>query len=117
MKLKFWQKDTAGSGTPRMSKPKEIPDEVGRHLVVTLKQNPDWVWTLMVVYRDRPGGGSARDMLIFDPKAADREGVAAVDYAVLMQHPDLILFEGWYDKAQSTFGIKAYNAAAPQTAA
>jgi hypothetical protein len=117
MKLKFWQKDTAASGTLRMSKPKEIPDEVGRHLVVTLKQNPDWVWTLMAVYRDRPGGGTTRDMLIFDPKAADHQGVEVSDYAVLMQHPALILFEGWYDKAQSAFEIKAYNAVAPQTAA
>ena len=42
MKLKFWQKDTPDGTAPRMSKPKEIPDQIGRYLVVTLKQNPDW---------------------------------------------------------------------------
>ena len=60
----------------------------------------------MAVYRDRPGGGSARDMLIFDPRAADHQGIDVLDYASLTQHPTLILFEGWYDKAQSAFEIK-----------
>ena len=106
MKLKFWQKDTSGGTAPRTSKPKEIPDQIGRYLVVTLKQNPDWVWGLMVVYRDRPGGASARDILVFDPKAALQSGIEIRDYARLAEHPELILFQGWYDKARNVIEIK-----------
>ena len=115
MKLKFWQRETAGASTPRMPKPKELPDEVGRHLVVTLKQNPDWVWGLMVVYRDRPEGGSVRDMLVFDPKAALQEGIEIRDYARLSEHPELILFEGWHDKARGAYEVRP--AAVPRAVA
>ncbi len=106
MKLKFWQKDTPDGTEPRMSKPKEIPDQIGRYLVVTLKQNPDWVWGLMVVYRDRPGGGSVRDILVFDPKAALQSGIEIRDYNRLAENPELILFQGWHDKARNLIEIK-----------
>ena len=108
MKLRFWQRDTIGPDAPRASKPKEIPDGVGRYLVVTLKQNPDWIWGLMVVFRDRPGGGSVRDMCVFDPKNADQQGIEVRDYNQLSQHPELILFQGWYDKRQGAFEIKPH---------
>jgi hypothetical protein len=106
MKFKFWPQRSDGSTSPRMSKPKEIPDNIGRYLIVNRKHEPDWVWALMAVYRDRPEGGSVRDVLLFDPRQASHQGVDAVDYVVLSQHPDLIVFQGWYDKAQGTFEIQ-----------
>ena len=112
MKIKFWQRETAGGQSPRMTKPRELPDGVGRHLVVDLKKNPDWVWQLMAVYRDRPDGGGVRDLLIFDPKHAHREGIQVTDYAVLSQHPELILFAGWYDKTRQAFEINPCPVAA-----
>ena len=116
MKIKFWQRNTDGGQSPRMSKPRELPDGVGRYLVVELKRNPDWVWQLMVVYRDRPDGGGVRDLLIFDPKQANRQGVQVTDYARLSQHPELILFAGWDDKARKAFEINPTPAAADMRA-
>ena len=108
MKLNFWQRNTAGGQPPRMSKPRELPDGIGRYLVVNLKNGPDWVWRLMVVYRDRPDGGGVRDLLIFDPGHASRQGVRVTDYMILSQHPELVLFAGWYDKTSNAFEIKPY---------
>ncbi|MFH1169496.1 MAG: hypothetical protein V1691_02255, partial [Chloroflexota bacterium] len=34
--------------------PKEIPEMVGRYVVVNLKKEPDWVWSLRSVQRPRP---------------------------------------------------------------
>jgi len=47
----FWEKwlNKSNSNTPQKPKlrsPGEIPHQIGRHLVVNLQKNPDWVWNL-----------------------------------------------------------------------
>ena len=78
--------------------PKEMPQIVGQHLVVDLQEDPDWVWELKCVLRPRIESKHAFDFRIFDPAEAASKGVNVKDYHSLDEHPEMILFEGWFDK-------------------
>lgn len=76
--------------------PQGMPDAVGRYLVVQMRKDPDWVWRLKVVVRKSAKGKKAFDVRVFDAAAARQ--VRVKDYTFLDEHPDLILYEGWFDK-------------------
>jgi hypothetical protein len=117
MKLKFWQRQTADAKAPRPSKPREIPDAIGRYLVVTLKHEPDWVWQLMFVSRQRNESAGGSDIVIYDPQQANQLGVHVTGYHSLAQQPSLILFEGWFDKGRGTFEIRPTEHLSPRPTA
>jgi len=99
----FWKKRPAKEEPPRpkaekLPKPKDIPDLVGRHLVVEMGKDPDWVWKLKSVVRQRPEGKKKFDVRVFDEAQAAQKGVKVKDWTTLDEHPDLILYEGWFDK-------------------
>jgi len=103
MKWKFWEKrpkteELLKAQVHRLPKPKDIPEPVGRYLVVELGKNPDWVWTLKSVVRARPEGKDSYDVRVFDQGKAAVKGVTVRDYTYLDEYPDLILYEGWFDK-------------------
>jgi len=50
----FWKKKDDGSNSEKLPSPKEIAEPAGRHLIVNLKQNPDWVWSLRTILRPKP---------------------------------------------------------------
>jgi hypothetical protein len=82
-------------------RPKDLPDPVGRFMVVNLGKNPDWVWRLKSVRRPRPADGINKepyDVRVFDEGEAAARKVSIKNYLSLDDHPELILFEGWYDK-------------------
>ncbi len=91
----FWKKKTTSDSLPG---PKEIPEHVGRHLVVALKENPDLVWSLKGVVRQRPEGNHAFDFRIFNAAEAATKNIKVIDYNQLAEYPDLILYAGWFDK-------------------
>ena len=102
MSWKFWGKkeETAGqAGThkEKLPKPTDMSSQVGQFLVVNLGKNPDWVWKLKTVAR--PQAEKHRyDVRVFSENTAGEKGVRVKDYTSLDGHPDLILFEGWFDK-------------------
>jgi len=103
MSWKFWQKnetpaDANGGKTQKLEKPRELPQDVGRHLVVEEGLDPDWVWSLKCVRKPRENFKSAFDVRIFCPVTAAQRGVKIRDYASLDNHADQIIFTGWYDK-------------------
>jgi hypothetical protein len=96
MNWKFWQKQNAPGNAPRgLSRPKDLPEFVGRHLVVDLKMDPDWVWALKAVSRRREDDKNIEDIKIFNPEAAEAAGVHVRDYHSLDASPDLVLGAGW----------------------
>ena len=99
MNWKFWEKKGEGTQVKKLPRPKELPSSVGRFLVVNLKQDPDWVWSLRCVVRQREGKKTEVDIRVFDLNDADAKGVTVRDYDSLEGRPEAILFEGWYDKA------------------
>ena len=103
MGWKFWQKKESpaaqtGEKTRKLDKARELPQDVGRHLVVDQDLDPDWVWGLKCVVRSKDNTDSHYDIRIYSPETAVQRGITVRDYASLENHTDLILFAGWYDK-------------------
>lgn len=104
MDWKFWRKHQTNETArpqrpPKLPRAKEIPNEVGRHLVVVKGYEPDWVWALRSVARPTENSKSRREIRIFSPETASQQGVLVRNYHSLDGFPELILFAGWYDRA------------------
>lgn len=107
MKWKFWQKGTAeGDGQSKLPRPKDLPERVGRYLVVDLGMDPDQVWSLKAVTRPHVEVVSRRDIRIFNPASTDHAGLTIRNYDSLDMYQEMILFEGWYDKKSNQVEIK-----------
>lgn len=78
--------------------PKMIPELVGNHLIKEMGKDAGWVWRLSVVMRPRGGGGKGQDIRIFASHEAEAKRVKVKNYMSLDEHPELIIFEGWFDK-------------------
>jgi hypothetical protein len=101
MTWKFWTKKAeadAGAKQKALPKPKAIPEVVGRCLVVEMKQDPDFVWKLMAVIRPRPDSKDTFDVRVYSAMDAGTRGVNVKNYDTLDAAPDLILYEGWFNK-------------------
>ncbi|MCJ7594214.1 MAG: hypothetical protein MUO52_05515 [Desulfobacterales bacterium] len=113
MSWKFWEKKVeavapAGATAEKLPGPKEIPYPVGKHLVVALGQDPDWVWQLKGVVRHREGGGKdAFEVRVFSEGDTAMKKVPVKTYNSLDAHADLILFEGWFDKKSMDVQVEA----------
>ncbi|MBU1276394.1 MAG: hypothetical protein KJ720_13545 [Proteobacteria bacterium] len=88
----------AASGQGKQGKPRDIHPAVGRELVVTFKEDPDWVWKLKQVQQTNAQGEHIRDYRVYDPTMAAGRGVVVRDYHSLDEHPALILYHGWVNK-------------------
>jgi hypothetical protein len=95
MNWKFWQKKDAPRDARELSRPKDLPEFVGRHLVVDLKMDPDWVWTLKAASRRREDDKDIKDIRIFSPETANAADVHVRDYGALDATPEIVLYEGW----------------------
>jgi hypothetical protein len=120
MSWNFWKKrpetaDLSKEKEEKLSKPKDIPEAVGRSLVVDLGKEPDWVWKLKSVVR-RQAEKNRYDVRVFDEIQAGAKGVRVRDYTTLDEHPDLILFEGWYDKKSHMAHIEERLVPTPKAA-
>ena len=98
MNWKFWQRGEAGASSGGLPKPKDLPEAVGRHLVVDLNLDPDLVWALKAVLRPREESRDMADIRVFNPAKVNAVGVTVRNYATLDGHPELILYEGWFNK-------------------
>ena len=110
MSWKFWKAKTTDNQilNPKSSKlprPKDLPERVGIYMVTQLKLDPDWVWSLKGALRptiDR----HIFDIRIFDPKETAVTDVVITDYNSLDRCPEMILFEGSYNKSTGWLDIK-----------
>ena len=93
----FWKRKETREGEVRLPGPKEIPELVGRYLVVEEKKNPDWVWKLKGVVRPA-GKEKAFYCRVFDEAQVAKAGVKVIDWTSLDEHPELILWDGYFDK-------------------
>ncbi len=111
MMWKFWKKggereDVSKAKVQKLPKPKDIPEPVGRYLIVELGQNPDWVWHLKGVVRPRQEEKDRYDVRVFDERKGVEKNVMVKDYTSLDEYPELILYEGWFDKGSYTVHIE-----------
>jgi hypothetical protein len=78
--------------------PRPIPGLVGKHLTDNYKMDAELVRILKAVVHERPQTERTFDCRIFDQSEAEAKEVQINDYNTLNQHPDLILYEGWFDE-------------------
>jgi hypothetical protein len=92
----FWNKKTTKDGEVKLSGPTEIPNMAGRHMVLELKKDPDWVWQLRGVTRpaDKKEAFYCR---VFDETQTRKANVKVENWTSLDIHPELILWEGYCD--------------------
>lgn len=97
MSWKFWEKKEEGS-SKKLPKPKDIPYPVGRYLVVDKGQDPDWVWNLKGIVLPKEGTKDVFYVRVFNPNEASMKNLRVRNYFSLDEHPELVLFEGWFDR-------------------
>ena len=102
MDWKFWKKNT--SVIEKLSKPKDIPEQIGMHLVAKMGKSPDWVWSLKAVVRIKTEKNDVLEFRIFDPKKSAK--IVIKDFYSLDNHPELILFEGSINKKLRKLNIE-----------
>ncbi len=91
----FWKKDKSA-----LPGPKDLPNPVGRDIVTKLGGDPEKVWnTFKAVIRPKEGAKDAFEVRVFDGVQAASKKITVKDYNSLTEHPELILYEGWYDKS------------------
>lgn len=103
MNWKFWKHstaDTAGGAVQgaKLEKPRDLPEPVGRKMVVDLKMDPDEVWALKYVGRPVTDRKKTSEFRIFNPARVNAAGVAVKNWTSLDDRTELILYTGIYDK-------------------
>ncbi len=93
----FWKRKETKEGEVKLPGPKTIHHLPGRHMVMEESKDPDWVWNLKQVVRPT-GDKKAFHCRIFSEGQATQAGVRIKDWTTLDEHPDLILWEGYYDE-------------------
>ena len=78
--------------------PKGIPEAIGRYLVAELKQNPDWIWKLKGVLCPRTDGKDRFNFRLFNKAQVKEKEIVIRNYTSLDEYPDLIIYQGWFDK-------------------
>ena len=97
MSWKFWKQEKSKEGEVRLPGPKSILTAVGTHMVVREKKNPEWVWKLKGVFRPAEKE-KVFHWRVFDEARTEQAGVKVKDWNSLDGHPDLIVWEGYFDK-------------------
>lgn len=108
MFLNFWKNEKTRTGEARLPGPREIPSEVGRHMVVKEKQDSNWVWNLKGVLHPT----EKKNLFycrVFDETKAAQAGVKVKDWNSLGEHLDLIIWEGCFDKETHTARVEKFQ--------
>jgi hypothetical protein len=108
----FWKKKE--NGQEKLPSPKGIPEAVGRYLVVSMGQDPNWVWNLKSVLRPRPGEKDLFDFRVFDGNNIGRQNFSVKNYDTLTDHPELILYEGTFSKKTFEVSLRERQRTASQ---
>ncbi len=93
----FRKKSADGDKVAKLPGPWPIPDEVGRFLVVDLKQDPGWAWSLKAVVKPTAEKGGF-EVRVYDERNAAVRALRIRDYHAFDTHPELVLFCGTYNK-------------------
>jgi hypothetical protein len=99
------EKKIESAKAAKLSAPRPMPGLLEKHLVTSYKMDADIAKLLKVVVRRRPETEGAFDCRIFDQSEASASGTQVKDYASLDGHPELILYEGWFDEGSKRVEI------------
>ena len=94
--------------------PKDIPSWAYMYLVTTLKVPPENTTSLRSVQKVGFWDGKLVTFIrIYNPRASE-EALQVKDFTSLDQHPELILFEGYWEKGGDRVFLECKAAPKPQ---
>ena len=102
MNWKFWKKQDVGGGGAtaiKLDRPKDLPDAVGRKMVVEMNLDPDLVWSLKYVSRPLEGRPKAKAFRIYNPSKASQAGLVVKNWTSLDERPELVMYTGQLDRS------------------
>lgn len=82
----------------KLPHPKEIPEIVAKHLTEKMKMTPMFVQILKAVMYPDSRSEKASKIRIFDESETAVKKIKVQNYVTLDQYPNMILYEGWFDK-------------------
>ncbi len=94
----FWKrKESSREGEIKLPGPKSIPELPGRHMVLEEKKDPNWVWNLKGVVHPTEKK-EAFYCRVYNPSQTATAGIEVKDWTSLNGHPELVIWEGYFDK-------------------
>lgn len=93
----FWSKNSPKE-EEKLSKPQPIPGLVQKCLITERKLNPDLAPIFKAVVRKSANGETSFNIRVFDESDARAKKIEVKDYSTLDEHPDLVLYEGWFNE-------------------
>jgi hypothetical protein len=96
--MAFWGKKSEEEKKEKLAGPRDIPGPVQNFLVAERKLDPDLVRLLKAVVRKSETGDAPLHIRVFDNAEAIARKVQVKNYASLDEHPDLTIYEGWFDE-------------------
>ena len=109
MNWKFWKRQATdgngGASVIKLEKPKDLPEAVGRKLVVDMKLDPDLVWSLRYVSCPLEGRPKVRSFRIYNPVKTNQAGVMVKNWTSLDDRDELVMYVGYYDKSSRQVDI------------
>ena len=107
MGWKFWQRNEEEEASKhKLPKPKELPDRIGRYMVVEKKMDPDYVWGLKCALRPHSQGQTSFAFRVFNDNTSQNAGVRVLNFDSLDAHPELIILQGRFDKRSNEIEIQ-----------
>lgn len=105
----FWKRSekVTSEKSTKLPGPVNIPEQVGRYMVVQMRKDPDWVWKLRGVCQptDKKKVFYCR---VFDESQTRQAGLKVKNWTSLDDYAALILWEGYFDKQNNTACLAQY---------
>ena len=86
--------------------PKDIPEPIGNYLVRELKWQPIDVWELKAVLLPRADSETTFDFRVYNEGHLMGKKVKIKNHTSFDDFPELVLFEGWFDKKSGKVHIE-----------
>ncbi len=92
------QPKTENPKAEKLGGPKQMPILVEKYLTAEHKIDPDLAKLLKTVTRGSSTEATGLNIRIFDDSEAIAKKIQVKNYISLDEHPDLIIYEGWFDE-------------------
>lgn len=92
------QPKTENSKAEKLGGPKPISPVVEKYITTEYKMDPDLAKLLKTVTRRSSTEAAGLNIRLFDESEAIAKKVQVKNYTSLDEHPDLIIYEGWFDE-------------------
>ena len=102
----FGNKKTEDKKVEKLAGPREIPGLVQNYLSKELKLDIELVRLLKSTVRRRQDDTRVSDIRIFDDADAAAYKVQVKDYNTFDEHPELVIWEGWFDEGTKKVELK-----------